>query len=32
MAFSLVVETLNIRRRKRTARPVHLHSAHIPGD
>jgi predicted tellurium resistance membrane protein TerC len=32
MAFSLAVETLNIRRRKRTARPVHLHSAHIPGD
>jgi predicted tellurium resistance membrane protein TerC len=32
MAFSLVVETLNIRRRKRSARPVHLHSAHIPGD
>ncbi len=32
MAFSLAVETLNIRRRKRSARPVHLHSAHIPGD
>jgi predicted tellurium resistance membrane protein TerC len=32
MAFSLAVEMLNIRRRKRSARPVQLHSAHIPGD
>jgi predicted tellurium resistance membrane protein TerC len=29
MAFSLVVEMLNIRLRKRSANPVHLHSAYV---
>ena len=32
MAFSLGVEMLNIRMRKRSAKPVQLHQAHIPGD
>jgi predicted tellurium resistance membrane protein TerC len=32
MAFSLVVEMLNIRMRKKSARRVELHQAHIPGD
>jgi predicted tellurium resistance membrane protein TerC len=32
MAFSLGVEMLNIRMRKRSARPVKLHAPHIPGD
>jgi predicted tellurium resistance membrane protein TerC len=32
MAFSLAVEMLNIRMRKRAAKPVQLHAAHIPGD
>jgi predicted tellurium resistance membrane protein TerC len=32
MAFSLVVEMLNIRMRKKSARPVQLHPPHIPGD
>ena len=32
MAFSLAVEMLNIRRRKRSARTVHLHAPHIPGE
>ena len=32
MAFSLCVEMLNIRMRKRSARPVRLRSPHIPGD
>jgi predicted tellurium resistance membrane protein TerC len=34
MAFSIVVEMLNIRMRKRAARPVHLHSEYVrePGD
>jgi hypothetical protein len=31
MAFSLGVEMLNIRLRKRSAKPVQLHQ-HIPGD
>ena len=31
MAFSLGVEMLNIRMRKRSKRPVHLHSKHVPG-
>lgn len=30
MAFSLVVELLNIRMRKRTAQPVHLHAPYAP--
>ena len=32
MAFSLGVEVLNIRMRKRSAEPVKLHAPHIPGD
>ena len=32
MAFSLGVEVLNIRMRKRSAKPVKLHAPHIPGD
>ena len=32
MAFSLGVEMLNIRLRKRTSAPVKLHAPHIPGD
>jgi predicted tellurium resistance membrane protein TerC len=32
MAFSLGVELLNIRMRKRSASPVKLHPPHIPGD
>ncbi len=32
MAFSLVVEMLNIRMRKKGARAVQLHPPHIPGD
>jgi predicted tellurium resistance membrane protein TerC len=32
MAFSLAVEMLNIRMRKRSARAVQLHPPHIPGD
>ena len=32
MAFSLCVEMLNIRMRKRSARPVRLRSPHIPGE
>ena len=32
MAFSLGVEMLNIRMRKRSAKPVKLHAPHIPGD
>jgi predicted tellurium resistance membrane protein TerC len=32
MAFSLAVETLNIRLRKRSKQPVHLHAQRIPGD
>ena len=31
MAFSLGVETLNIRPRKKSKRPVKLHPQHIPG-
>ena len=32
IAFSLGVEVLNIRMRKRSAKPVKLHAPHIPGD
>jgi predicted tellurium resistance membrane protein TerC len=32
MAFSLVVEMLNIRTRKKSAKRVQLHQAHIPGE
>lgn len=32
MAFSLTVEMLNIRMRKRAAKPVQLNPQHIPGD
>jgi len=32
MAFSLGVEMLNIRMRKRSKKPVQLHASHIPGD
>ena len=32
MAFSLGVEMLNIRMRKRSAKPVQLHASRIPGD
>ena len=32
MAFSLAVEMLNIRMRKKSARRVQLHAPHIPGD
>jgi predicted tellurium resistance membrane protein TerC len=32
MAFSLVVEMLNIRLRRKSAKPVQLHPPHIPGD
>ena len=32
MAFSLGVEMLNIRMRKRSKKPVQLHPQHIPGD
>ena len=32
MAFSLCVEMLNIRMRKRSARPVRLRSPHMPGE
>ena len=32
MAFSLCVELLNIRLRKKSAKPVHLTPPHIPGD
>jgi hypothetical protein len=31
MAFSLGVEMLNIRMRKRSGKPVQLHPQHIPG-
>ena len=31
MAFSLAVEMLNIRMRKKSAHPVQLHSSHMPG-
>ena len=31
MAFSLAVEMLNIRMRKKSARPVELHKPHMPG-
>jgi hypothetical protein len=30
MAFSLAVEMLNIRLRKRSVQPVRLHSAYLP--
>jgi len=32
MAFSLGVEMLNIRLRRRAKKPVHLHAQHIPGE
>ena len=32
MAFSLAVEMLNIRLRKRSKQPVHLHAPHMPGE
>jgi predicted tellurium resistance membrane protein TerC len=32
MAFSLGVEMLNIRMRKRSKKPVQLHAPHIPGE
>jgi hypothetical protein len=32
MAFSLSVEMLNIRMRKKSAKPVVLNPPHIPGD
>ena len=32
MAFSLVVEMINIRLRKKSVKPVQLHPPHIPGD
>ncbi len=32
MAFSVAVEMLNIRLRRRSAKPVQLHPPHIPGD
>lgn len=32
MAFSVAVEMLNIRMRKKSARPVALHPPHMPGD
>ena len=32
MAFSLAVEMLNIRMRRRAAPVVHLHAPHIPGE
>ena len=32
MAFSVAVEMLNIRMRRRTAAPVRLHAARIPGE
>lgn len=32
MAFALVVEMLNIRARKRSKRPVHLHTPYVAGD
>lgn len=32
MAFSVVVEMLNIRLRKNAAKPVHLHSPYVPDD
>jgi predicted tellurium resistance membrane protein TerC len=32
MAFSVAVEMLNIRMRRRTAAPVHLHAGRIPGE
>ena len=32
MAFSLGVEMLNIRLRKRSQKPVQLHAPHIPGE
>jgi predicted tellurium resistance membrane protein TerC len=32
MAFSLAVETLNIRIRRLSKAPVQLHAPHIPGD
>ncbi|MBT2305434.1 TerC family protein [Variovorax paradoxus] len=32
MAFSVVVEMLNIRMRKKSAKPVALHPPHMPGD
>jgi predicted tellurium resistance membrane protein TerC len=32
MAFSLVVEMLNIRLRRKSANPVQLHPPHMPGD
>jgi len=32
MAFSLGVEMLNIRMRKRAAKPVQLHAQRIPGE
>ena len=30
MAFSVVVEMLNIRMRKRSVQPVHLHAPYVP--
>jgi len=32
MAFSLFVETINLRVRRRQAAPVHLHTPYVPGD
>lgn len=32
MAFSVVVEMLNINMRKRSGKPVHLHSSYVPED
>jgi hypothetical protein len=32
MAFSVMVEMLNIRMRKRAARPAHLHPRYAPED
>jgi predicted tellurium resistance membrane protein TerC len=32
MAFSLAVEMLNIRMRKKSTRKIQLHAPHIPGD
>jgi len=32
MAFSVAVEMLNIRMRKKAAKAVKLHPPHIPGD
>jgi predicted tellurium resistance membrane protein TerC len=32
MAFSVAVEMLNIRMRKKASKPVALHPPHMPGD